>query len=367
MLTPYCFWEDTGRGTVDIRSFAAVMRRFWPILVCAPVLCAVLAGLAYTGGVISRTYTATASLSAIDPSSTVSQANMSAILNSFAQSAPEEVDGSSGKLSVAYGSGLTAQTLLFEAESNDPETSVALANEAAFATCDSLKAYFQNLIEQTNDYDPSEGLIDSDINPDILNYRALLNRKPTFEFCRINVTPAENAQSSGWGLSKIVLVALGGGLVGTAGVLCLIDMVKRPIKSRRDLDGLDVPVLAVGDNEASAERVWANVTARYGVSPSSVCLVSVKGQKPCALAEGLASVVGKTVERVFDTDAPAMPAVDVRACASFQDSADTILVSRYADVTVLVVRPWENTRADVDAALREAATAKANIAGIVLV
>lgn len=344
-----------------------MMRRFWLILVCVPVLCAVLAGLAYVGGMISGTYTATASLLAIDPSSTVSQANMSAILNSFAQSAPKGVEESSGKLSIAYGSGLTAQTLLFEAESNDPETSVALANEAAFATCDSLKAYFQKLIEQTNAYDPNEGLIDSGANPDVLNYRALLNRKPTFEFCQINVAPAENAQSSGWGLGKIVLVALGGGVVGTAGVLCLIDMAKRPIKSRRDLDGLGVPVLAVGDNEASAERIWANVTARRGASPSSVCLVPVKGQEPRALAEGLASVVGKTVEHVFDTDAPVRPAVDVRACASFQDSADTILASRYADVTVLVVRPWENTRADVDAALREAATAKANVTGMVLV
>ena len=352
---------------MDIRNFAAVMRRYWLILVCAPILCAVLAGLAYVGGIVPKTYTATATLSAIDPSSAVSQSNMSAILNSFARLAPGEADGSLGQLSISYGSGLNSQALLFEAESGNPDSCVTLANEAALATCDNLREYFANLTEQTDAYDPNEGLADSGVDSDILSYRALLNRKPTFEFCQIDVIPADSAQPSGWGMGRIVLVAFVGGLVGAAGALCLIDMVKRPIKSRRDLFDLEVPVLAAGGNEAVVERTWANVIARYGEAPASMCLVPVKGQEPCVLAEDLAGIASKTAGHVFGVIASVPTAVEILACEPFQDSADTVLASHSADVTVLVVRQWENTRADVDTALREAATANANVVGAVLV
>ena len=85
------------------------------------------------------------------------------------------------------------------------------------------------------------------------------------------------------------------------------------------------------------------------------------------MAEDLAVIAGKTAGRGFGVIAPASTAVEILACEPFQDSADTILASHSADATVLVVRQWENTRADVDAALREAATANANVVGTVLV
>lgn len=182
--------------------------------------------------------------------------------------------------------------------------------------------------------------------------------------CFFSVSSATKAEADGV-VSRVVkylLVGVLGGLFLAICTLALIDSVKRPIKSSRDIESVtDLPVWAVSDNRQAGERLWTNIQFAAKSPIESICLLPVSGNKQLRIKEIISNAVSE--EPPDDTSDSS---VRIDACDSIRESIVGARIAKDASITIVAAACWKDSESTLCGVLEELQLASANVVGIVL-
>lgn len=330
---------------------------------------------------IPSKYEATSSITMSDPSGNVTVANMLAVVNNLAQSrvAPFEIDGSDIDISSEMGTGAAAQTLTFTVEGSDGAECVELANSIASDVATDAKDVFEALQEVNEAGLADLGILNSSEDVAAVLGGALLQdvlgSSRTFEFCSFTVNEAIEAKDEGAGLSTLVVAGFIGGLFLAVGIIVVIDAIKRPIRSREELEStLELPVLNDGISDLG-DKLWANIQFTAGAAIESVCLVPLNGDSAKVCSDALDSTLlqlGKSAQiyEIGASDSSVAGAepneFSIYSCASMSEGVGAAYCAHSASATVICARRWIDSFRSLEDAVRDLSVAKANVVGIAL-
>lgn len=186
-------------------------------------------------------------------------------------------------------------------------------------------------------------------------------------------TYAENVSPS---IPKMALIAL---LVGFFIAICIvvvIDAVKAPIRSKNDIKDLfDLPIIGEIPNRDRGERLLANVRFLSDEPPSTIAVVPtglVGSTLTCAELAGAFEHSGAAVRRIKGNphaegfnDVPLPGVISIVECSSISEGMGAIYIAKEADITILCVREWLDSRKALTNLVEELMLAQCNIAGVV--
>ena len=192
----------------------------------------------------------------------------------------------------------------------------------------------------------------------------------------VSTSEASYAQSNTPSLLKTVLLAVFAGIFVAICVIVFLDVLKSPIKSRTNAESdSGLPVLGNVPSSEGRERLLANLQFRCGKRPSAIAVVPV-GVATTApvVARELASALESADVRVklvkgsphakkFQVTVPPDAAIVV-SCEPLSVGMGAAYIAHNADVTVLCISEWTDTRKQLLSTIRELELAKANVAGI---
>lgn len=337
----------------------------WVILV--PVICAVLAGGAgaLLGVVNGAVYTASSTLTVIDPTGLTNSSSIINLINVFAQD-QSKIEGISDKDAIIETSvDPSSQSVRFKVKTPDEQKSVDLANLLADKTADAAKSA---LDDHSDAYVEAMGEISA---PSLSEEEARISadaiteeRIAALRSCFFVVSPsmsAEKASAMSY-VAKYAAMAFLAGLFLVVCVLVLVDSAKRPLKCKRDVEAASkLPVWTIADVSQSGERLWANIQFAARNSLESVCILPVSGGKRSdvertllgAMREaGLGDAIGKDPR--------------VMACDSLENSIVGVRVAKVSSVTIVAAVRWRDTAPALCDVLEELRLASANVVGIIL-
>lgn len=337
----------------------------WVILV--PIICAVLVGGAGVlwGMVNGAVYTASSTLTVIDPTGLVSSTSLTNLVNVFAQDQAElENDGDSG-VTVKAEVDSSAQSIKFQVTAPGEQESMDIANRLAERTADAAQsalveqgaAYMEAVDEMGNQSLAEEGTY--------INAGATADeRAAALRSCFFSVSSATKAETDGV-VSRVVtyfVVGILGGLFLIICVLALIDSVKRPIKCSEDIEAVtDLPVWAVSDNRQMGERLWANIQFASKGPIESICLLPASGGKQTGIKEAISKAMsGNSSGGTGDSS------VHIEVCDSIGESIVGARIAKQASITIVTAACWKDTVPAFCGVLEELRLASANVVGIVL-
>lgn len=177
---------------------------------------------------------------------------------------------------------------------------------------------------------------------------------------------------------KIMLAAFLGGLFLAICIVVVIDLIRRPVKSVKNIeDVIELPVLEQLPVRDNGEKLLANIrfVSRKG-DLSSVCVVPVKHDKLACEIVGLigdaASEEGLQIQKISITDnhspfdnTESLSGFVILQCKSLSNGMAAAYVARKADCVVIAVSQWSDSLKDLEETVAEFKLADANIAGIV--
>ena len=175
---------------------------------------------------------------------------------------------------------------------------------------------------------------------------------------------------------KTAFFAFVAGLFLAVFIIVIKDMLRLSIKSEEDVErSCALPVLGVVPSAEGAERLLANLQFRCDGRPSSIAIVPVGiATTAPVVARELAGVLERSDVRVklvkgspfakkFQVSVPEDAAIVV-SCEPLAVGMGAAYIAHNADVTVLCVRAWTDSKQQLSATIKELELAKANIAGI---
>ena len=152
--------------------------------------------------------------------------------------------------------------------------------------------------------------------------------------------------------------------------------MKLPIKSRKDVeDESGFPVLGVAPSLEGGERLLANLLFCCNMRPSTIAVVPVGAETTAPIvARELAEALERSDVRVklvkgsphakkFQVTVPEDAAIVV-SCEPLDAGMGAAYIAHNADVTVLCVSEWTDSKRQLAATVQELELAKANIAGM---
>lgn len=327
-------------------------------------------------------YEASSSITMSDPSGNVSVANMLAVVNDLTQSriVPYETDESEIKVSTEMGTGAAAQTLVITVEGPVETECVELANSIASGVAIDAKKVFDAL-QEANEAELADlsALNASEDVAAVLSGALLqdvLGSNRTFEFCSFMVREAVEARDEGAGLSTLAVVGLMGGLFLAIAVIVVIDIMKRPIINREELErALELPVLNVGEGSDLGAELWANIQFVAAGAVDSVCLVPLDSDSANECAEFLMEAIaqlGRTAQvhevsgNDFSVASVGSSEISIYSCAPLNRGVGAAYCAHAASVTVICARTWRDSFKTLENAMRELSIANANVVGVAL-
>ena len=337
----------------------------WVILV--PIICGVLTGGAgaLLGVVNGAIYTASSTLTVIDPTGLVSSASLANLVNVFAQDQAElENDGDNG-VSVKTEVDSSAQSIKFEVTAPGEQESMDIANRLAERTADAAQsalveqgtAYMEAVDEMGNEPLAEEGTY--------INAGATADeRAAALRSCFFSVSSATKAEADGVALRvvKYLLVGILGGLFLAICALALIDSVKRPIKNSEDIQTVtDLPVWMVSDSRQAGERLWTNIQFAAKGPIESICLLPVSGGKQMGLREVVSEAMSEEPSGDMGDSS-----IRIETCDSIEKSIVGARIAKEASVTIVTAVCWKDSEPTLCGVLEELQLASANVVGIVL-
>lgn len=195
---------------------------------------------------------------------------------------------------------------------------------------------------------------------------------------KVSVTANEAtfASSTSPSLIKTGLVAFVVGLFVAICVIIIFDIVKAPIKSGQDAeDAAELPVIGVIPNRDRGERLLANVRFLSDEIPSTIAVVpaGLTGTTlTCAELTSAFENAGFSASRVKGSahaqglNTIAIPGViSIIECASLDEGVGAVYIAREADLTIVCVNQWIDTRKSLESVVDELKFAKAKVKGIV--
>lgn len=336
-------------------------------VILVPIICGILTGGAgaLLGMVNGAVYTASSTLTVIDPTGLVSSASLANLVNVFAQDQAElENDGDNG-VTAKTEVDSSAQSIKFEVTAPGEQESMDIANRLAERTADAAQsalveqgtAYMEAVDEMGNEPLAEEGTY--------INAGATADeRAAALRSCFFSVSSATKAEADGVALRviKYLLVGILGGLFLAICALALIDSVKRPIKNSEDIETVtDLPVWMVSDSRQTGERLWTNIQFAAKGPIESICLLPVSG----ARKTGIKEVISKAMDGEPSGDM-SNSSIRIEACDSIEESIVGARIAKEASITIVTATCWSDTKPMLYDALEELQLAAANVAGVVL-
>lgn len=354
------------------------------------MLACVLAGGAF-GAVRSHLgksdFSATTTLTIVEPTAGVSASELMPLIKSIAESISAE---SSQDASIQIKDNLATRTIDFVATADSAQLAVDAANNAASQTVDEAKAVLSELIEKyrsVKSYGESYESIDLQ-NPSMAALLGALDSGDRADALAMVTFLTNNAEDgvSSQGRSGIVKFAVLGCAAGVLAVLCmlvLIQISKSPIKGSNDLEkALKLPVFSSANDSSFGERLWAFI--RFGIEGPvrRVCLVSINDVRVAkdvadALRAGICESArygldlsgevqdGLNVDR--DLMGERCDQVDLAVPQAYLSSAECVFEARQADAVVLCVRTWSDSLRGAKETLAGLNAVRVKVLGIVLV
>lgn len=195
---------------------------------------------------------------------------------------------------------------------------------------------------------------------------------------QVSITPNEAtyAVSTSPSIPKTALIAFLAGLFLAICVVVLIDMIKSPIKSRVDIEETsNLPVIGTIPNRDRGERLLANIRFINDDQPETIAVVPVGfsgGTLTCAELASAFEHGGVSTTRVKGNphaqsfNVAALPEiVTIIECAPLSEGMGAVYIAKGADITILCVREWSDSRKELAAVVEELNFAKAKIGGVV--
>lgn len=192
------------------------------------------------------------------------------------------------------------------------------------------------------------------------------------------VTEATYAVGNESSVIKNVIMALIAGLFIAGCIVLCIDLIKPPVRSRKDVeDAVGLPVLDEVPSQDGGERLLANLQFRNGERPATVAIVpvGVALSAPVTARELAAAlersdvrvklVKGSPHARKFQVNVPEDAAIVV-SCESLDDGMGAAYIAHSADATIVCASGWKDTKKQLIATVRELELAQANIVGVAL-
>jgi hypothetical protein len=161
-------------------------------------------------------------------------------------------------------------------------------------------------------------------------------------------------------------------------VVILIDAIKTPIKSRNDIEEASgLPVIGTIPNPDKGECLLANIRFLTEQQPSNIAVVPVGSASAMLTCAELATAYkrsGLQVSRVpGNPHAEGFRAVKVPGvvkiveCAPLSEGMGAVYIAKEADLTILCVSEWKDSREALAFTVEELNFAKANIGGVIFI
>lgn len=310
---------------MTLSDLLILIRHYIKLVIIIPVVCAVVATLVLL--IMPSTYIAKATL--------LTNGDI-ALAGGYAQT--EAAFYSQNGIKVTSKNDAAYRTVVVEAEGEDYGGSIAAANATVLAAAE--------------------------------DYRNANNQ------VSISTNEATYAESTSPSIPKTVLVALLAGIFGVICIVVVLDMVKTPIKSKNDIEAASgLSVIGTIPTLDRGERLLANIRFSGDSQPSSIAVVPVGftgGALTCAELASAIENSGIAVTRLQGSPhaqsfnpitLPNM--VTIVECASLSEGMGAAYIAREADVTILCVNEWIDSRKVLVSVVEELQFAQVRPAGIV--
>lgn len=325
----------------------------WVVLV--PIICGVLAGGAgaLLGMVNGSVHTAASTLTVIDPTGLVSSTSLANLVNVFAQDQAELESGGDSGVTVKTEVDSSTQSIKFEVAAPSEQASLDVANRLAERTADAAQSA---LVEQGTAYMEVLTYINAGATAD--------ERAAALRSCFFSVSSATKVEAGGMVSLFVKYLTIGvlGGLFLVVCSLILVDSVKRPMKSSKDIETVtDLPVWAVSDNRQAGKRLWMNIQFAAKSHIESICLLPVSGGKQMGIKEAISEAMSEEPSGDMGDSS-----IRIEACDSIEKSIVGARVAKEASVTIVTAVCWKDSEPALCGVLEELQLASANVVGIVL-
>lgn len=359
-----------------------LIKHFWVLIVVASLACAALAFGLSTLAIPSK-YEATATLTSTDPSGNVTADVLMSTVTPIAQQVATETASGVSVTVEGPKSGATAaeqRVLTFSAVGGNPDDCVGAVNAAAQETAARVAVIFLELEDNQSTKRESALEILGDVGEDDPRTEALLEAiiiDREYSHCNFIVSEAMEAERKGLSASKLALVAFFGGLVLCIAAIIVFDLIKRPIKTREDIEAYDdLPLLSWPLPAGEGEMLWVNLLAKTDELPCEVALVPLSEGGSLEIANALCTAArshgvkaelttneGETAPSVSATKPEGLRVI---ACRPINLDASTVYCIRDAEAVVVCARLWRDGLDSLDDVLRELETSGVRPVGIAL-
>lgn len=192
----------------------------------------------------------------------------------------------------------------------------------------------------------------------------------------ITTNEATYAERISPGLLKLIAIALVLGVFLSLCALIVIDAIKKPIKSENDIVTLfDLPIIGRIPNRDRGEKLLANIRflSEEPLNTIAVIPAGLTGATlTCAELTSVFEHSGVAVSRTKGNPhaegfkSAALPGIlTIVECPSLSEGIGSVYIAKEADITILCVREWLDSRSALSNMLDELHLAKANIIGVV--
>ncbi len=302
-----------------------LLRHYLKIAIAIPIACAVITVVVTL--LAPSTYEAKATL--------ITDADI-ALTGGFAQSEAELF--SQNGITVTSKADTAYRTITIFAEGSDYNGCISAANSAINATADEIRKV-----------------------------------NPAFTITTNEATYAERISP---GLLKLIAIALVLGVFLSICALIVIDAIKKPIKSENDIVTLfDLPIIGRIPNRDRGEKLLANIRflSEEPLNTIAVIPAGLTGATlTCAELTSVFEHSGVAVSRTKGNPhaegfkSAALPGIlTIVECPSLSEGIGSVYIAKEADITILCVREWLDSRSSLSNMLDELHLAKANIIGVV--
>lgn len=302
-----------------------LLRHYLKIAIAIPIACAVITVVVAL--LAPSTYEAKATL--------ITDADI-ALTGGFAQSEAELF--SQNGITVTSKADTAYRTITIFAEGSDYNGCISAANSAINATADEIRKV-----------------------------------NPAFTITTNEATYAERISP---GLLKLIAIALVLGVFLSICALIVIDAIKKPIKSENDIVTLfDLPIIGRIPNRDRGEKLLANIRflSEEPLNTIAVIPAGLTGATlTCAELTSVFEHSGVAVSRTKGNPhaegfkSAALPGIlTIVECPSLSEGIGSVYIAKEADITILCVREWLDSRSSLSNMLDELHLAKANIIGVV--
>ena len=310
---------------MTLEDLVALLKRHVKLCILVPVVCIILAVgwnfLFQTGYTAAASFVTSGDLA-------LAQGLSNNIAASYSNST----------LKVSCSSVASSKTIVITASGDNPDSCVEAANNVANDAVKEYKSVNESIIASINE--------------------------------------ATFATSNNSSLVKTALTAFFGGLFIVIFLILIFDWVRAPLKSVHDIEGCtDYPVIGTAISPQSSERLLANIQFIYRGKPSTVAVVPIGSasaapivaRELCGAFERVdvrvRLVKGSPAATKFRVAVPDGAAVMV-SCEPLDLGMGAAYIANNADVTVVCVREWTDSKKQLASTLKELELAKANIVGI---